>query len=284
MKLFYTKQILLLILLSGSLGLCANTAADNSLEYVTIAILAKDKAHTLPLYLDCLEKQTWPTQKTYLYIRTNNNTDQTVQILRNWIARVGNKYAKIYFNDAEVAEPVQQYGQHEWNCTRLKVLGTIRQESINWAYKNKSHYFVADCDNFICPTTIEDMLKTNLPIIAPILHCPERTYYSNYHFAVDHNGYFASDPLYFKILAQEIRGIIEVPVVHCTYLIRQEVVNQLSYDDESYRYEYVIFSHSARQRNIPQYIDNRRFYGYLTFAESAEEFAQQTPMMTEYLL
>ena len=42
-------------------------------EFVTIAILAKDKAHTLPLYLQCIEQQTWPAQQTYLYIRTNNN-------------------------------------------------------------------------------------------------------------------------------------------------------------------------------------------------------------------
>src|SRR5262249_21251959 len=58
------------------------------LENVTIAILAKDKAHTLPLYLTCLEKQTWPKEKTNLYIRTNNNNDNTVQILKEWVEKV----------------------------------------------------------------------------------------------------------------------------------------------------------------------------------------------------
>jgi hypothetical protein len=29
-------------------------------EFITIAILAKDKAHVLPLYLDLIEKQTYP--------------------------------------------------------------------------------------------------------------------------------------------------------------------------------------------------------------------------------
>src|SRR5687768_11889532 len=74
-------------------------------EYVTIAILAKDKAHTLDLYLKCIENQTWPTEKTYVYIRTNNNNDNTAQILREWIARVGHRYAKIYFDDTDVDVP-----------------------------------------------------------------------------------------------------------------------------------------------------------------------------------
>src|SRR5579872_6045160 len=59
----------------------AYAGEDN--EYITIAILAKDKAHTLPLYLDCIEAQTWPKSNTYLYIRTNNNNDNTAQVLGN---------------------------------------------------------------------------------------------------------------------------------------------------------------------------------------------------------
>jgi hypothetical protein len=41
----------------------------------------------------------------------------------------------------------------------------------------------------------------------------------------------------------------------------------LSYEDESGRHEYVIFSDVARKAAIPQYLDNRQVYGYITFSE-----------------
>lgn len=257
--------------------LFATKAAENDdvIDLVTIAILAKDKAHTLPLYLECIENQTWPANKTCLYIRTNNNNDYTAEILRNWVMHVGSRYAKIYFDDTDVADQVQEFGQHEWNYTRFKVLGEIRQDSVDWAKENRSHYFVADCDNFICPDTIESLMKTNLPIIAPFLKCHGNVYYSNYHDAIDANGYYASSEFYHAILGQKIKGILDVPVVHCTYFIRYEVLDTVCYDDESARYEYVIFSHSARKKNIPQYIDNRKVYGYVSFAENRQDLENE---------
>ncbi len=256
---------------------CQAAKKNRSDEYVTIAILAKDKAHTLPLYLECLEAQTWPKHKTYLYIRTNNNNDDTAQVLRDWIARVNTKYAKIYFDDSDVDVPVQQFGQHEWTYERFKVLGKIRQDSVDWAYAQKSHYFVADCDNFIVPDTIESMMKTHLPIVAPFLRCVdyEKRFYSNYHETIDENGYYKASTFYYDILDQKVRGIIDVPVVHCTYFIHYEVLDKICYDDESWRYEYVIFSDSARKQNVPQYIDNRKIYGYVSFAETKEELKKE---------
>jgi len=249
--------------------------AQNNDEFVTIAILAKDKAHTLPLYLACIEAQTWPKCNTHLYIRTNNNNDDTAQVLRDWIDTVGNEYAQIYFDDTNVDEPIEQFKQHEWNYTRFRILGAIRQNSVDWAYQNSSHYFVADCDNFICSNTIQAMVETKLPIVAPLLRCFTQKYYSNYHDTIDNNGYYAPSVFYYDILEQKVRGIIEVPVVHCTYFIRHEVLDTMCYDDESARYEYVIFSDSARKQQIPQYIDNRKIYLYISFAEKGEEFEKE---------
>ncbi|MDP4155558.1 MAG: hypothetical protein Q8929_07950, partial [Bacillota bacterium] len=86
-----------------------------STEFVTIAILAKDKAHHLPMYLDLIENQTYPASKIKLYIRTNNNTDHTAEILENWIEKVKDKYSEIYYDASDVEEPVHEYGPHEWN-------------------------------------------------------------------------------------------------------------------------------------------------------------------------
>ncbi len=240
-------------------------------DVVTIAILAKDKAHTLPLYLKCIEHQTWPKKQTNLYIRTNNNNDNTTEILKKWVEDIGHQYAEIYFDDTDVPQQIQQYGQHEWNCERFKILGKIRQDSITWAYEHSSHYFVVDCDNFIKPNTIESLLKVNLPIVAPFIII-SGMYYANYHAAVDNNGYLKESPIYTLLYDQSVKGLVQVPVVHCCYFIRNEYLPYMSYDDESYRYEYVIFSDVARKNNIPQYLDNRELYGYITFAENIEDF------------
>lgn len=268
----------------GTIGVVSMTIASQEkepAEHVTIAILAKDKAHTLPLYLDCIEKQTWPKEKTLLYIRTNNNNDKTADLLENWVKRVGHSYAKVYFDRSDLEVPVQNYGQHEWNAERFKVLGKIRQDSLDWAKKNDSHYFVVDCDNFIQPHTLQKLLSTNLPIVAPFLKVAEPMVYANYHANTDEAGYYADSPYYLPILSREVRGLVEVPVVHCAYLIRNEEIDKLTYDDDSYRYEYVIFSDSARKNQVPQYLDNRELYGRITFSEDAKTFRDE-PWINEF--
>lgn len=259
----------------------ANPEAEQPKEYITIAILAKDKAQTLPLYLTCIEQQTWPKSQTYLYVKTNNNNDATEQILREWLEKVGEAYAGIYFDATDVPQRVQRFGQHEWNNERLRVLCRIRQDSVNWAVERKSHYFIADCDNFIKPHTIKALLDTNLPIVSPLLRTGNNLY-SNYHAAIDADGYYAHSPFYIPLLNREIKGLVELPVVHCTYFVRSSVLARMSYHDHTERYDYVIFSDTARKKGIPQYLDTRELYGYLSFAETKEQFAQE-PWLPEFL-
>lgn len=260
-------QFLLVALLS--LGCCVCNCIPSST--VTIAILAKDKAHTLPSYLKCIEAQTWPKRQTYLYIRTNNNNDNTLEILRDWVEKVKGQYLDIYFDSTDTPEQVQKYEQHEWNCERFKVLGKIRQDSMTWAYKHKSHYFVVDCDNMIKQNTLEALLMTGLPIVAPLLKA-HNSLYSNFHAAIDENGYYKDSPLFYQLSNQEIKGLTKVPVVHCTYLVRYEHIPFLYYDDGSCRYEYVIFSDSARKNNITQFFDTRELYGFCTLATDTLSF------------
>ena len=248
-------------------------------DLVTIAILAKDKAHTLPMYLKCIENQTWPKKQTCLYIRTNNNTDDTCKILQDWVLKVQDEYSDIFFDASDTLERVEHYGQHEWNCERFSVLGKIRQDSMTWAYEHHSHYFVVDCDNFIKQNTLATLVETNLPIVAPLLRC-HNSMYSNLHAAIDENGYYLHCPLYDQLVNREIIGLTPVPVVHCTYLVRREEIPFLYYDDCSYRYEYVIFSDSARKNNILQYFDNREIYGYCTMATDTASFYNESSLRT----
>lgn len=245
-----------------------------STEFVTIAILAKEKAHVLPFYLNLIENQTYPTAKIKLYIRTNNNHDHTAVLLEQWIEKVRDRYSEIYYDSSDVTEPINEYSPHEWNSLRFHVLARLRQESVEWARAKGTHYFVVDCDNFIAPETLEMLLNTGLPVIGPLLRNGDDplSLYSNYHYVTDENGYYKSSDLYYGVLYQTIKGLIEVEVIHCTYLIRNEVLDFINYDDGSGRHEYVIFSDTLRKSGIPQYIDNRRNYGKLTFCNTEEEF------------
>ena len=252
---------------------------------VLVAILAKQKEGCLPLYLKCIEQLDYPKDRIALYIRTNNNTDATEEILRTWIERVGHLYAAVEFDASDVEQQVQRFGVHEWNAERFSVLGRIRKTSLNKALTNGcDYYFVADIDNFIRPATLRELVATRLPIVSPLLRSALATaHYSNYHAEINSDGYFRQCDQYDWILFRHIRGLIEVPVVHCTYLVRADVIQQLDYEDGSGRYEYVVLSDSARRAGVPQYIDNRQIYGYITFQDGDGHFPDDVRLVEELL-
>jgi glycosyltransferase involved in cell wall biosynthesis len=253
---------------------------------VMLAILAKQKERMLPLYLERIEALDYPKSSMVLYIRTNNNTDGTERILREWIERVGHLYAAVEFDAEDVAEQVQQFGAHEWNATRFRVLGRIRNISLRRALENKcDFYFVADVDNFIRACTLRELLALNLPIVAPLLRSLEPgKFYSNYHAEVDSDGYYRNCDQYQWILNRWIRGVIEVPVVHTTYLVRADVIPDLNYEDVTSRHEYVVFSDNARRSGVAQYLDNRQVYGYIAFDEGSEHYIAGGPERARTLL
>jgi len=245
-------------------------------DTIVIAILAKDKGHILPIYLRCLLAQTYPKNKIHLYIKTNDNTDNTEDVLRGFVSEYGNQYLSVFFDSNSVDERIKQYTPHEWNPHRFKVLGKIRQDSIKYAIKKNSHYFVVDCDNLIVPSTLAEMVNLkSMNVIAPILIRGQFDGYSNYHYDIDDNGYYKHHLNYNTIYFRQLVGVHEVKVVHCTYFINNSVLSQVIYDDNSYRYEYVIFSDILRKSNIPQYIDNRRYYGFLTMTDNITDLLSE---------
>ena len=255
---------------------------------VFLALLVKQKEAVLPLFLESLNDWDYPKENIFIYIRTNNNTDNTKQLLEEWIEEYGDKYKGLIYNGEDVPEKVEKYDVHFWNGERFRVLGKIRQESMNQALLTDcEYYFVVDTDNFLFPETLKELVKLDLPIVAPFLRyavalgenadtpveAAKREghmsrYYSNYHDKVDDFGSIIPEDLYYKILNQEVRGLIECMCVHCTYLIKREYLSELNYLEQSDRWEYMVFSNSARDKGITQYIDNRTIYGVLTLSEN----------------
>lgn len=236
---------------------------------IVIAILVKNKEYCLQFYLDCIYNFNFNKKRLHLYIRTNDNTDNTINILKKFIKKYKNEYKSVYYNDTSINNELKKYEEHEWNHIRFKILGDIRQKSIDYAIKLDCHYFVIDCDNFITNNTLTDLFQDkDRGIIAPLLIT--NSAYANYHNDITENGYYKDDPIYYKILERAICGLIKVNVVHCTYFIHNKYLKYVNYDDNSYRHEYVIFSEKMRKSNIPQYINNIKFYGFLVLCNSKD--------------
>jgi hypothetical protein len=244
---------------------------------VLIAILARNKAHCLPKYLRCIDALDYDKKLISVYINTNNNNDNTEQLLKDWVDAHRPEYRSIIFDSHNIKEQFSS-NPHDWTPKRFKALGMIRNKSMQQAKElNCDFYFVIDCDNFITPCTLKELVAKDKPIIAPMLNTiPDpKNPYSNFFCDITKSGYYKSHPDYMKIRQRQMVGTFQVPVVHCTYLIKREYIDSLGYVDGSDDYEFVIFSKSARANNVEQYICNEKDFGELWYLFADKNSLQQ---------
>lgn len=253
---------------------------------VFLAILARNKAHTLPLFLHCIENLEYEKKSITIYINTNDNSDNTEEILEKWIILNKEKYNKIIYEN-HITEKIKITNPHEWNSQRFSILSKIRNKSLQRAMQEKTDfYFVVDCDNFIAPETLQFLVAENKPIIAPmLLSIPEKNdRYSNFFCSTDKHGYYKHHEYYDAILNRTFIGTFKVPVVHCTYLIKQEYISSLNYQDGSEEYEFVIFSRIAQSKGISQFICNKKHFGFVVHFYNNVTLAEEKERLKELLM
>ena len=251
------------------------------MENIVIIILAKNKEQCLPLFLECIYNLDFNKKNIHLYIKTNDNKDNTVEILEDFIKNYGEEYLSVYFDKESINDKLKDYKNHEWNPFRFKILSKIRQDSIEYAKKLNCHYFVIDCDNYITPNTLKNLYKIKeLGVIAPMLITDSMFTNFNYHKTQD--GRYVNTLYHPYILNRSIVGIVEVKLVHCTYFINKNLLDKIVYDDGTDRYEYIVFADNLNKLKIPQYIDNTEFYGFLNFADTKEEQERSIKGFSKY--
>jgi hypothetical protein len=236
---------------------------------VLVAILASQDEDVMPLYLACIEALDYPKSSIVLYIRTYDTSDATERLLREWVSRVGDLYSGVEFDVGGTHGADEPLNNDRSSMMRFHVPGHICKHSLGRAAEHECEfYFIANVGTFIRPCALRDLVDLNLPIVAPFLRSIEPDDpYSNYHADIDANGYFKECDQYRWVLSRWVRGVLEMPVVNSTYLVRVEALDNLVYEDGTSRHEYVIFSESARQSGTLQYLDNRQVYGYHAFGE-----------------
>jgi hypothetical protein len=251
---------------------------------VLLAILARNKAHVLPRFFDCIEALDYNKKAISVYINTNNNDDNTEELLKDWIAKNKNKYKEILIETHNVKN-LPSTLPHEWSATRFKVLGKIRNDSMQKAKEcGTDYYFVVDCDNFITPCTLKELVAQNKPMIAPLLlPIPEvGDVCSNYFCDINENGYYADHPAYLSIFDRRLLGTFKLPVVHCTYLIRTDCIDKLSYIDGTDDYEFIILSRMARKNNVDQYLCNEKPFGVFAHFFNEVSIEEEDRRLKEY--
>jgi hypothetical protein len=250
-----------------------------SLPTITLAVLARDMAFCLDDYLSCISALQYPKELIRIRVRTNDNFDDTERVLEAWVEQAFKDYMSIEVDAASMG--VTSAPGHHWDEANLSRIARVREESLSRFRDQPTDYYLScDCDNFLTnPRTLLELVLRDQPIAAPMLDVLPATgsLYSNFFSAVDDRGYYVDTPAYAPIRCREVRGSITVPVVHCTYLVRREVIleRKVTYLDDTGRHEFVVFAESARKSGAKQVLLNEHPYGFLLhgLAERPEDEA-----------
>ena len=192
-------------------------------------------------FLLSINNQSYDKSDIHLYADISKTGANGKEIFHKFLTHHRSEYKNVIVNDQQLPD--------------------IRKQSIGYCAANLTDYFSIDENIIIHPKTLRRLHDLNLEVVAPMLVYDGQ--YSNFHAYVDDRGYYRSGENYHKILSRELNGVLNVPVVNSCYLVRNEWLKYVDYDDHSGRLEYVIFSDALRKNGIPQYIDNTCNYGIM---------------------
>ncbi|MEQ2295960.1 Procollagen galactosyltransferase 1 [Ameca splendens] len=255
---------------------------------VVIALICRNSAHSLPLFLGAIERLNYPKDRLALWVATDHNMDNTTAILRDWLIQVQNYYHYVEWRPEDEPSAFEdEIGPKHWNNLRYEHVMKLRQAALNTAREIWADYLLmADCDNLLTDQDVLwKLMRENKTIVAPMLE--SRAAYSNFWCGMTSQGYYKRTPAYMPIRRRERRGCFAVPMVHSTYLVdlRKEASSQLAFYPPHPEYSWalddvIIFAYSARVADVQMYACNRDTYGYFpvpmrshaTMQDEAESF------------
>lgn len=251
----YFLKLLIFLFFVPQAAFCEE--APQKPKTIVMAILAHNQEHVLPRYLDSIDKLSYDKQAIIVYINADQSEDRTREVLKKWAEENRDVYRTIIFENNERFNHLKDKSKNERDAA-------IKNASLQLAKERHSdYYFVSDCDNFIASDTLADLVRKDKPIIAPMLKAlpAPNDPFSNFFCAVDNNGYYVHAEEYFDILNGKKVGTFQVPLVNRTYLVKADCFDKLTYADGSGQHDFVVFSRSARNQGVAQYICNEKDYG-----------------------
>ncbi|XP_029047412.1 glycosyltransferase 25 family member [Osmia bicornis bicornis] len=237
---------------------------------VLIAILVRNKAHTLPYFLTFLEQLNYPKSRIHLWIRSDNNIDKSIEVLSTWLSRTANEYhgVETNFNEKSIGFE-DENGIAHWSTQRFLHVIKLREDALNagrniWA----DFIWMLDADVFLTnANTLNELILKNQTAVAPLLKSDGL--YSNFWAGMTSDYYYLRTDKYEPILFREETGCFNVPMIHSAVLIdlRTHLSDRLTYDPKNLNHydgptdDIITFAVGANKSGVPLFICNDNIYG-----------------------
>lgn len=247
---------------------------------VLITILVRNKAHTLPYFLTFLEQLTYPKERIHLWICSDNNIDNSIEILSAWLKNERSKYHGVEINFDEKSNGFEDENEiSHWSPQRFLHVINLREEALHagrniWA----DFIWMLDADVFLTnPNTLNELILKNETVVAPLLKSDGL--YSNFWAGMTSDFYYLRTEKYEPILFREIKGCFNVPMIHSAVLIdlRKHISDLLTYDPKNLNQysgpidDIITFAVGANNSDIPLFICNDNIYGFIMVPLEEEE-------------
>ncbi|XP_068970482.1 glycosyltransferase 25 family member [Bombus flavifrons] len=247
---------------------------------VLITILVRNKAHTLPYFLTFLEQLTYPKERIHLWVCSDNNIDNSIEILSAWLKNERSKYHGVEINFDEKSNGFEDENEiAHWSPQRFLHVINLREEALHagrniWA----DFIWMLDADVFLTnPNTLNELILKNETVVAPLLKSDGL--YSNFWAGMTSDFYYLRTEKYEPILFREIKGCFNVPMIHSAVLIdlRKHISDLLTYDPKNLNQysgpidDIITFAVGANNSDIPLFICNDNIYGFIMVPLEEEE-------------
>ncbi|XP_065359671.1 glycosyltransferase 25 family member [Calliphora vicina] len=257
---------------------------------VMVALMVRNKAHVLPLFLSYLERQDYPKKRMSLWIQSDFNTDDSLHILTEWLLNVEPLYHSVHkVLDASTQRHQNESSPFDWPRARFDHLISLKEQAMRDAKQIWADYiFYLDADVLLTEAhTLTHLVELRLPIVAPMLL--SEGLYSNFWCGMSSDYYYLRTDLYQDIYNVNREGIFQVPMVHSAVLVSltYKGSNYLTFDRDQFLaqqendLEYmatlgpqcrlydgpvddiIVFAISANCSQIPLFITNEIPFGYI---------------------
>ncbi|XP_011701587.1 PREDICTED: glycosyltransferase 25 family member isoform X2 [Wasmannia auropunctata] len=257
---------------------------------VLIGVLVRNKAHTLPYFLSLLERQDYPKKRIGLWIRSDNNVDNSIKILNRWIGSRSKMYHSLNVRlNASSTGFEDESSIADWSPRRFAHIIDLREQALDYAREIWADFILMlDADVFLTnPSTIRDLTRKGHTVVAPLLKSDGM--YSNFWAGMTAEYYYLRTELYEPILFREKTGCHNVPMIHSAVLIdlRRSYSDRLTYKAEKLtRYDgpvddIITFAIGANKSDVSLFVCNDDIYGFVMVPlENDETIAEDMQRLT----
>lgn len=271
-KIFMLFYLFCLLISNQQCQCSLGGSEDTFMPTVFIAMLVRNKEHTLPYFFGYLERLDYPRDRISLWIRSDHNTDNSVTLIQTWLNDHQDSYHSVDFHYEDFPEVFSDGpGVFEWSSSHFNHVISLKETALKAAQKMWADYLLfLDCDAFIVNNnTLKLLIKEQKTIIAPVMETLGA--YSNYWCGMTEQGYYKRTDEYLPILEREKIGCFEVPMVHSVVLIdlHKKKSQHLTFDPKKIpdyngpTDDIIIFAHSAKISGIKMFVLNKEEFGYM---------------------